>query len=68
MWGYFAGNRPVTDLTSAAASDLALWKRWTTRLLSHGVYVAPSPFEAAFFSAAHGPREIAATWRAAEAG
>ncbi len=66
MWGYFAGDRPVTDFTSAAASDLDLWKRWTTRLLSHGVYVAPSPFEAAFFSAAHGPREIAATWRAAE--
>lgn len=54
MWGYFLGDQPVSDLASASASDLDAWKRFTLGLISAGVYVAPSPFEAAFWSSAHG--------------
>jgi glutamate-1-semialdehyde 2,1-aminomutase len=34
-------------------------------MLAEGVYLAPSPFEAGFISAAHGEAEIAATIAAA---
>lgn len=66
MWGFFLGDRPVTDFASAAASDVDRWARFANVMLAKGVYLAPSPFEAAFISAAHGPREIAHTWAAAE--
>ena len=67
MWGFFFGDRPVTDFASAAASDVETWKKVVQKLFDGGVYLAPSPFEAAFISAAHGPREIAHTLRAASA-
>ncbi len=34
-------------------------------MLAEGVYLAPSPYEAGFVSAAHGEAEIAATVEAA---
>jgi glutamate-1-semialdehyde 2,1-aminomutase len=67
MWGYFIAEHPVNDFASAAASDVARWKRFCTSMLEHNVYLACSPFEAAFWSSAHGPREVAHTLRAAEA-
>jgi glutamate-1-semialdehyde 2,1-aminomutase len=66
MWGFFFGDQPVTDFTSAAASDTNTWAQFAAAMLDQGVYLAPSPFEAAFISAAHGPRELAHTWKAAE--
>jgi glutamate-1-semialdehyde 2,1-aminomutase len=66
MWGYFFSPVPVTDFASAAASDTARWATFCTAMVAKGVYLAPSPFEAAFISAAHGPRELAHTLRAAE--
>ena len=38
---------------------------WAEGALAEGVYLAPSPFEAGFISAAHGEAEIAATVEAA---
>ena len=58
MWGWFFHDRPVHDYAEAERSDQAAWRRFTAHLLDHGVNVAPSPFEAAFFSAAHGAAEI----------
>ena len=37
-------------------------------MLEQGIYFAPSQFEVAFASAAHGESEVEATLRAAEAG
>jgi len=34
-------------------------------MLAHGIYLAPSPYEAGFVSAAHGNAEIDATIEAA---
>ena len=67
MWGFFFSERPVTDFTSAAASDVERWKRFATAMLAQGVYLAPSPFEGAFWSSAHRPAEVRATLRAADA-
>ncbi len=65
MWGFFFSDRPVVDYATAAASDVERWRRFCAAMIAHGVYLAPSPFEAAFWSAAHGPREVRATLKAA---
>jgi glutamate-1-semialdehyde 2,1-aminomutase len=58
MWGFFFTSQPVRDFTSAKASDVALFRRFFHAALERGVYLAPSPFEACFMSAAHGDGEI----------
>ncbi|HEU4747294.1 MAG TPA: glutamate-1-semialdehyde 2,1-aminomutase [Gemmatimonadaceae bacterium] len=59
MWGFFFASKPVTNFAEAQASDLALFRKFFHAALERGVYLAPSPFEAAFMSAAHGDAEIA---------
>jgi len=59
MWGFFFSSKPVSNFSEAEASDLALFRRFFHAALERGVYLAPSPFEAAFMSAAHGDQEIA---------
>ncbi len=49
----FFTEGPVTDFASAAASDAARFRAYYTRMLEQGIYLAPSPFEAAFVSTAH---------------
>jgi glutamate-1-semialdehyde 2,1-aminomutase len=61
MWGFFFHPGPVRSYDDAKRSDVALFRRVFHALLDRGVYVAPSAFEAAFMSAAHGPTEIAET-------
>jgi len=61
MWGFFFGDRPVTDYASAQASDLERWQRFVTAMHAQHIYLAPSPFEAAFWSSAHGPAEVKRT-------
>jgi len=58
MWGFFFSDAPVRNLSDARNSDTHLFKRFFHAALERGVNLAPSPFEAAFVSAAHGPREI----------
>jgi glutamate-1-semialdehyde 2,1-aminomutase len=59
MWGFFFTARPVRNFTDAKASDTSLFRRFFHAALERGVYLAPSPFEACFMSAAHGDAEIA---------
>ena len=59
MWGFFFAAEPVHNFAGAQASDLALFRRFFHAALERGVYLAPSPFEAAFVSAAHGDEDIA---------
>ncbi|MGH7631061.1 MAG: glutamate-1-semialdehyde 2,1-aminomutase [Gemmatimonadales bacterium] len=54
---FFTG-RPVGDYAAAKATDRAAYGRFFHHMLEHGVYLPPSPFEAAFTSAAHGDREM----------
>lgn len=58
MWGFFFTSRPVRNFTDAKASDVELFRRFFHAALERGVYLAPSPFEACFMSAAHGDSEI----------
>jgi glutamate-1-semialdehyde 2,1-aminomutase len=58
MWGFFFATEPVRNFTDAKASDVELFRRFFHAALERGVYLAPSPFEACFMSAAHGDSEI----------
>ncbi len=61
MWGFFFRAEPVRSFADAKASDAAMFRRFFHAALERGVYLAPSPFEAAFMSAAHGDGEIDTT-------
>jgi glutamate-1-semialdehyde 2,1-aminomutase len=63
----FFTDRPVTDWSSASASDTRAFARFFRVMLAEGVYWPPSQFEAAFLSAAHGERELEITERAVRA-
>lgn len=58
MWGFFFTSRPVRNFTDAKTADVDLFRRFFHAALDRGIYLAPSPFEACFMSAAHGDAEI----------
>jgi len=58
MGSLFFTNEPVTDFASAKASRADLFRQFYGRMLSLGIYLAPSPFEAWFVSAAHNSENI----------
>jgi glutamate-1-semialdehyde 2,1-aminomutase len=62
---FFTSEAAVTNYRQVMASDAARFRRYFHGMLQAGVYLAPSPFEAGFVSAAHGEAEIAATVEAA---
>jgi glutamate-1-semialdehyde 2,1-aminomutase len=59
MWGFFFSENPVRNFSDAKSSDVELFRRFFHAALDRGVYLAPSPFEACFMSAAHGDDEVA---------
>ena len=61
MWGFFFHAGPVRTFEEAKQCDVALFRRFFHAARRRGVSLAPSAFEAAFMSAAHGPAEIAET-------
>lgn len=66
MFGlFFTADAPVTNYRMVLACDSARFRRFFHGMLDAGIYLAPSPFEAGFVSAAHGEAEIAATIEAA---
>jgi len=65
MFSLFFTTGPVTNYREVMASDAALFRRYFHGMLEAGIYLAPSPFEAGFVSAAHGDAEIDATVEAA---
>lgn len=52
---------PVTDYQSAKRSDTEAFTKYFRYMLSHGIYLAPSQFEAMFLSAAHTEADIQKT-------
>lgn len=52
---------PVVDYPSAKTSDTKRYAKYFHAMLDHGVYFAPSQFEAAFVSAAHTKADIERT-------
>jgi glutamate-1-semialdehyde 2,1-aminomutase len=67
MFSVFFTDAPVADLDGARKSDRALFAKYFAAMLDHGVYLAPSPYEANFLSAAHTERDVDATLVAADA-
>jgi len=67
MFGiFFSTESQVTNYTQATQCNVDRFKLFYHGMLEHGVYLAPSAFEAGFVSSAHGDAEIAATLAAAE--
>jgi glutamate-1-semialdehyde 2,1-aminomutase len=65
MWTTFFHGGPVTDYASAKMSDTAAYARFFHGLLSRGIYIAPSQFEAGFVSLAHTRKDLDRTVAAA---
>lgn len=53
MLGAFFTDKEVWDYASAKSADTARYAQFFREMLSRGVYLAPSQFEAAFVSLAH---------------
>ena len=66
MFTVFFVKDVVTDYETAIRADTTLYAKFFHQMLSHGVYLPPSQFEAAFVSVAHTHRVIQATISAAE--
>jgi glutamate-1-semialdehyde 2,1-aminomutase len=54
----FFQDRPVTDYASAKRSDTGRYARFFHGMLSRGIFLAASQFEAAFISLAHSEADI----------
>jgi len=61
----FFNEQPVRNYDDATASDTKRYAAFFRGMLERGVYFAPSQFEAAFMSAAHGDAELDKTLDAA---
>lgn len=67
MFGcYFNAEPNISTFAQVMQSDVEMFKQYFHLMLSRGVYLAPSAFEAGFLSAAHGAAEIRHTLEAAE--
>ena len=58
MFGWFFADGPIRSFDDAKRADSELFARFFRACLVRGVFLPPSPFEAAFLSAAHGDAEI----------
>ncbi len=58
MFSVFFTPTPVRDYTTALTGDAALFRRFFHTCLDNGVYLAPSPYEAAFLSTAHAGADL----------
>jgi glutamate-1-semialdehyde 2,1-aminomutase len=59
MWGFFFRADPVRSFADAKTANSERFRRFFHAALERGVYLAPSPFEAAFMSAAHSEEDVA---------
>ena len=67
MFSGFFTETPVIDWSSVKTSDTERFGRFFRGMLTRGVYLAPSQFEAGFISSVHSEAVLAATAEAAPA-
>lgn len=68
MFGFvFTDDGPVRRFSQVRAADVKRFRKFFHGMLDHGIYLAPSAFEAGFVSSAHGEDEIGRTLDAARA-
>jgi glutamate-1-semialdehyde 2,1-aminomutase len=65
MVSIFFTPGPVTDFASAAESDTEAFKDFFWHMISRGIYLAPSQYEAGFISTAHSEEDLETTFEAA---
>ena len=65
MVSIFFTDGAVTDFASAAESDTGAFKDFFWHMISRGVYLAPSQYEAGFISVAHSGEDLERTFEAA---
>jgi len=66
MFGlFFTDQSSVSSFKEVMACDVERFKRFFHGMLEHGIYLAPSAFEAGFVSTAHTPDDVAGTVAAA---
>ena len=65
LFGFFFHPGPVRSFADARKADAERFRRFFAAMLERGIYLAPSPFEAAFVSLAHAPADIEETLEAA---
>jgi len=65
MGSLFFHEGPVTGWAEAGAVDVDRFQRYFHGMLARGIYLAPSPFETGFISAAHSTADIERTLEAA---
>ena len=58
MFTPFFTGEPVRDFAAAKRTDREGYKRFFHAMLEAGIYLPPSPFEAAFASSVHGEAEL----------
>jgi glutamate-1-semialdehyde 2,1-aminomutase len=66
MLGLYFASGPIKNFEDAKKSDLNRFSKYYKGMLSQGIYLAPSQFEAVFVSAAHDDAAIDATLQAAK--
>ena len=67
MFGlFFTDAKEIRKFSQVIACDIEKFKRFFHLMLDHGIYLAPSAFEAGFVSAAHSDQDITDTLDAAE--
>ena len=65
IFGFFFHPGPVRNYQDAAKADPERFTAFFQAMLEQGVYLAPSPYEVAFVTTAHGDSEIEETLEAA---
>ncbi len=65
MLSLFFTEREVSDASTAMSSDAQAFRSFFQAMLAQGIYLAPSPYEASFLSAAHSEEDIERTLEAA---
>ena len=65
MFGLYFAAKPPASFAEVMQSDKETFNRFFHAMLDHGIYLAPSAFEAGFVSAAHSDADIDATIAAA---
>jgi len=63
---YFTTAEQISEYADVKASDVDQYNFFFHQMLDAGIYFAPSAFESAFVSGAHGSAEISATIDAAD--
>jgi len=58
MFGFYFHPGPVTNFEEAKKNNEARFRRFFSCMLEGGIYLAPSPYEAAFVSLRHRPGDV----------